>query len=80
MESQPVVVTGASAGIGRAVLTLWRPRRAVLAAGAGIDGCHAVSMLALAAADPVLRRAGIADAATATAFTAAGAAIASARP
>ena len=66
--------------LAQAVLTLWRPRRKVLAAGAGIDGCHAVSMLALAAADPGLRRAGIADAVAATAVTAAGAAIASARP
>ena len=64
----------------QAVLTLWRPRRQVLALGAGIDGCHAASMLALAAADPHLRRAGLADAVAATAFTAAGAAIASARP
>lgn len=66
--------------LAQAVLTLWRPRRKVLAAGAGIDGCHAASMLALAAADPHLRRAGLADAVAATAFTAAGAAIASARP
>ena len=64
----------------QAVLTVWQPRRKVLAAGAGIDGCHAASMLALAAADPSLRRAGLADAAAATAFTAAGAVIASARP
>ena len=115
METQTVVVTGASAGIGRAtghansqractvarilgarhlaqaVLTLWRPRPAVLLAGAGIDACHAASMLALAAADPRVRRAGIADAVTAAAFTATGAltgasagaasaAVASARP
>lgn len=66
--------------LAQAVLTLWRPRRKVLAAGAGIDGCHAASMLALAAADRHLRRAGLADAAAATAFTAAGAVIASARP
>lgn len=66
--------------LAQAVLTLWQPRRRVLAAGAVIDGCHAASMLALAAADPSLRRAGLADAAAATAFTAAGAAIASARP
>jgi hypothetical protein len=66
--------------LAQAVLTLWQPRRKVLAAGAGIDGCHAASMLALAAADPSLRRAGLADAVAATAFTAAGAAIASARP
>ncbi len=66
--------------VAQAVLTLWQPRRRVLAAGAGIDGCHAASMLALAAADPSLRRAGLADAVAATAFTVAGAAIASARP
>jgi hypothetical protein len=66
--------------LAQAVLTLWRPRRKVLAAGAGIDGCHAASMLALAAADPRLRRAGLTDAAAATAFTAAGAAVASTRP
>jgi len=66
--------------LAQAVLTLWQPRRKVLAAGAGIDGCHAASMLALAAADPSLRRAGLADAVAATAFTAAGAVIASARP
>jgi hypothetical protein len=66
--------------LAQAVLTLWQPRRKVLAAGAGIDGCHAASMLVLAAADPSLRRAGLADAVAATAFTAAGAAIAGARP
>jgi hypothetical protein len=66
--------------LAQAVLTLWQPRRKVLAAGAGIDGCHAASMLALAAADPSLRRAGLADAAAATAFMATGAAITSARP
>jgi hypothetical protein len=66
--------------LAQAVLTLWRPGRQVLAAGAGIDGCHAAAMLALAVADPQLRRAGLTDALAATAFTAAGAAIASARP
>jgi len=59
--------------LAQALLTLWRPRPAVLAAGAGIDGCHAASMLALAAADPGLRRAGLADALAAAAFTATGA-------
>jgi hypothetical protein len=43
---------------------------AVFLAGAGIDACHAVSMVALAAWDPRMRRAGIADALTATALTA----------
>ena len=75
---------------GPAVLTLWRPRPAVLLAGAGIDACHAASMLALAVADPRMRIAGIADGATAAAFTApcadrchagaASAAVSSARP
>ena len=59
--------------LAQAVLTLWRPRRAVYLAGAGIDACHAASMLALAAADPRMRGAGIADALAATAFTATGA-------
>jgi hypothetical protein len=59
--------------LAQAVLTLWRPRPAVLAAGAGIDGCHAASMLALAAARPGLRRPGLADALAAAAFTATGA-------
>jgi hypothetical protein len=59
--------------LAQAVLTLWRPRPAALLAGAGIDACHAASMLALAVADPRMRRAGIADAAAATAFTATGA-------
>jgi hypothetical protein len=59
--------------LAQAVLTLWRPRPAVLLAGAGIDACHAASMLALAVADPRLRRAGIADGAAAAAFTATGA-------
>ncbi len=66
--------------LAQAVLTMWRPRRTVLAAGAGIDGCHAASMLALAVASPALRRAGLADAVAAGAFTATGAAFASARP
>lgn len=59
--------------LAQAVLTLWRPRPAVFLAGAGIDACHAASMLALAVADPRMRRAGIADAAIAAAFTATGA-------
>jgi hypothetical protein len=77
--------------LAQAVLTFWRPRPAVFLTGAGIDACHAASMLALAVADPRMRRAGIADAATAAAFTATGAltgagagaasmAVASARP
>ena len=76
--------------LAQAALTLWRPRPAVLFAGAGIDACHAASMAALAAWDPRMRRAGIADAVAAAAFTATGAltgagaaasvAVASARP
>jgi hypothetical protein len=73
--------------LAQAALTLWRPRRAVYLAGAGIDACHAASMLAIAAAEPRVRGAGIADALAATAFTATGAltgaasaAVASARP
>jgi hypothetical protein len=66
--------------LAQAVLTMWRPRRTVLAAGAGIDGCHAASMLALAVASPGLRRAGLTDAVAAGAFTATGAAFARARP
>jgi len=76
--------------LAQAVLTAYRPRPGVFLAGAGVDACHAASMLALAAADPRVRRAGLADAFAATAFTATGAltaartgaagAIASARP
>jgi short-subunit dehydrogenase len=105
MESQPVVGTGASAGIGRATARLLGERGAsvgliargqagldgaareveeaggkALAVSADVDGCHAASMLALAAADPRLRRAGLTDAVAATAYTAAGAAVASTRP
>jgi hypothetical protein len=64
--------------LAQAVLTLWRPRPAVLAAGAGIDGCHAASMLALAAASPGARRAGLTDAVTEVAFAATGAVMATA--
>ena len=66
--------------LAQAVLTWWRPRPAVLAAGAGIDGCHAASMLALAAANPRMRRAGLTDALAAAALAAAGATAPSARP
>jgi len=64
--------------LAQAALTLWRPRPAVLAAGAGVDGCHAVSMLALAAASPDTRRAGLTDAVTELAFAATGAVMATA--
>jgi hypothetical protein len=59
--------------LAQAALTFWRPRPAVFLAGAGVDACHAASMLALAVADTRMRRAGIADAAAAAAFTATGA-------
>ena len=49
-----------------------------VAAGAGIDGCHAASMLAMAAASPRMRRAGLTDALAAAAFTATGAVMATA--
>jgi hypothetical protein len=62
--------------LAQAVLTAWRPRAGVFAAGAGVDLCHAASMLAVAAADPALRRAGLADAVVATAFATAGASLA----
>jgi len=58
--------------LAQAVLTLWRPRPAVLLAGAGVDACHAASMLALAVADPRMRIAGLADGTAAAAFTATG--------
>jgi hypothetical protein len=62
--------------LAQAALTMWRPRPEVFAAGAGIDLCHAVSMLAVAAADPDLRHAGLADATAAALFTATGLALA----
>jgi len=72
MESQTVVVTGASAGIGRATARLFGKRGAsvgLIARGqAGLDG----------AAQEVEQAGG--KALAATAFTAAGAVIASARP
>ena len=65
--------------LAQAVLTLWRPRPAVFLAGAGVDACHAASMLALVAvADPQMRRAGLTDAVAATALTATGAVMAAA--
>jgi hypothetical protein len=62
--------------LAQAVLTLWRPRPAVFLAGAGVDACHAASMIALAVADPQMRRAGLTDAVAATALTATGAVMA----
>ena len=58
--------------LAQAMLTLIRPSPEVFAAGAAVDACHAASMLAVAAADPRIRRASIADALAATAFMAVG--------
>ncbi|MFI7427694.1 hypothetical protein ACIBPB_11980 [Micromonospora sp. NPDC049836] len=55
------------------IVTSWRPTRAVLAAGAAVDGIHAVTALALAAADPRQRHAALADSAVATCWAALGA-------
>ena len=65
----------AAPGPGGADALAARARRCSLA-GAGVDACHAASMLALAVADPRMRRAGLTDAVAATALTAAGAVMA----
>jgi hypothetical protein len=66
--------------LAQAAVTAGAPRPRVLAAGAGVDLCHAASMLALAAADPALRRAALTDASAATALAIAGAATARPEP
>jgi hypothetical protein len=48
--------------LAQAAITAWAPGPGLVAAGAAIDVCHAASMLALAAANRPLRRAGLADA------------------
>jgi hypothetical protein len=63
----------------QAAVTAMVPNAAVLTAGAQVDLAHAASMLALAAADRPLRRAGLADAVTAAMFATAGTAGARAR-
>jgi hypothetical protein len=64
--------------LAQAAVTAWTPTHAVLAIGAQADLAHAVSMLALGAADRPLRRAPLSDALVAVSFAALGAACASA--
>lgn len=63
----------------QAALTAGMPNAVVLRAGAQVDLAHAASMLALAAADRPLRRAGLADGMIAATFAAMGTAGARAR-
>ncbi len=60
-------VLGARQIVQAAVEARW-PRRGVLALAATVDGLHAASGLALAAADPGWRRSALLDAAVATGF------------
>lgn len=53
-------------------VTLARPSRRIVAAGATVDALHSLSMVGLAAASPVHRRAALADAAVAGGLAAAG--------
>ena len=55
------------------VLTIAKPTRNVVAAGATVDALHSLSMVGLAAASPAHRRGAIADAALAGGLAAAGA-------
>ena len=55
------------------VLTVAKPTRKVVAAGAAVDALHSLSMVGLAAASPTHRRGAITDAGLAGAFAAAGA-------
>ncbi|UZJ26005.1 hypothetical protein RHODO2019_06120 [Rhodococcus antarcticus] len=57
----------------QAGLLMRSPTPAVLGVGAGVDGLHAASMLALAAVDTRRRPAALLDAAIAAAFAVAGA-------
>jgi hypothetical protein len=63
----------------QAAVTAAAPNAVVLTIGAQVDLAHAASMLALAAASPPLRRAGLADGLIAAMFAAAGTAGARAR-
>lgn len=63
----------------QAAVTAMAPNAAVLVRGAQVDLAHAASMLALAAADRPLRRAGLADALTAAMFATVGTAGAQSR-
>jgi hypothetical protein len=56
----------------QAAVTMAAPNAVVLTIGAQVDLAHAASMLALAAADRPLRRAGLADGLTAAVFAAVG--------
>jgi hypothetical protein len=56
----------------QAAATAAAPNAVVLTIGAGVDLAHSVSMLALAAADRPLRRAGLADALIAATLAAVG--------
>ncbi|MDG4801411.1 hypothetical protein [Micromonospora sp. WMMD980] len=62
--------------LAQATVTLRWPAPGVLAAGAAFDGAHALTALALAAADRRQRHAALADAAVAAAWAALGAATA----
>lgn len=54
-------------------LTLAKPTRQVVAAGAGVDALHSLSMVGLAVASPSHRRGALTDAAVAGGMAAAGA-------
>jgi hypothetical protein len=58
--------------LAQAAVTAYAPRPEVLTAGVGIDLCHALSMLVLAAADRTMRAAEVADATAAIALAAVG--------
>ena len=57
----------------QAAVTLARPSRRVVGAGAVVDALHSLSMVGLAARGPEHRRGGLTEAATAGALAAAGA-------
>ena len=61
--------------LAQAAVTAWAPGLGLVAAGAAIDVCHAVSMLALAAASRPLRRAELADGLAAATLAVAGPAV-----
>ncbi len=61
--------------LAQAAVTAWAPGPGLVAAGAAIDVCHAVSMLALAAASRPLRRAELADGLAAATLAVAGPAV-----
>ena len=61
--------------LAQAAVTAWAPGPGLVTAGAAIDVCHAVSMLALAAASRPLRRAELADGLAAATLAVAGPAV-----